>query len=167
MKSKEAEKAIRGILADYLANDKVLQMDNYIQHGDVSTYVHCFNVAVVSYLICMKFGIKVCITEMLIGALLHDFYLYDWHDGRLRPEGLHGFTHPAKALRNANKYFDLTEREANIISSHMFPLTLTKVPKCREAVIVGIADKICAIKETTEGFKYKLLTRLNLVKSTI
>ena len=76
-------------------------------------------------------------------------------------------SHPAKALRNANKYFDLTEREANIISSHMFPLTLTKVPKCREAVIVCITDKICATKETTEGFKYKLLTRLSLVKSTI
>ena len=124
-------------------------MSEYIQHGTITTYIHCFNVAVISYVIATKFKIpNVCMQELLVGAMLHDFFLYDWHDGRKRPEGLHGFNHPTTALTNANKFFNLSRREQNIIQSHMFPMTITKVPKTREAVIVCIADKVCATQET-------------------
>ena len=40
-----------------------------------------------------------------------------------------------------------------IIQSHMWPLTITKVPISREAIIVCIVDKIMAIIETFENIK--------------
>ena len=125
-------------------------MQNFKQHGKTSTFEHCFNVAVMSYIIATRFRINVCMQELLIGAMLHDFYLYDWHDGRIRPEGIHGFSHPKVAAYNANIHFCLTDKVHNIIESHMFPLTLMQIPRSKEAVIVCIADKICAIKEYTK-----------------
>ncbi len=85
--------------------------------------------------------------ELVRGALLHDYFLYDWHEKNAGHE-LHGFTHAAAALKNARKDFQITEKEADIIEKHMFPLNLTKVPGCREAWIVTMADKYCSLVET-------------------
>ena len=81
------------------------------------------------------------------GALLHDYFLYDWH---LTHERWHGFRHPYIALSNASRDFDLTAREKNIIVRHMFPLTPIP-PKYRESLLVSTADKICALKEVFVG----------------
>ena len=89
--------------------------------------------------------IQVNMDALVIGALLHDYFLYDWHDGKGRH--LHGFTHPKCAFRNAEKDYTLSPRVKNIIVRHMFPLTPIP-PACKEAWIVCIADKICAIEET-------------------
>jgi uncharacterized protein len=83
---------------------------------------------------------------LVLGAFLHDFYLYDWHESN-PSHRLHGFHHPKSALKNACCRFKLNEVEKNIIYSHMWPLTITKIPKTPEAVIVVIMDKICSIQE--------------------
>jgi uncharacterized protein len=83
--------------------------------------------------------------ELVRGALLHDYYLYDWHDPRNTG---HATQHPLRALRNAEEDFGLTERERNIIASHMWPLPPTRIPKCVEAWIVCAADKWCSLIET-------------------
>ena len=80
------------------------------------------------------------------GALLHDYFLYDWHEKR-KGHHFHGFTHPGTALKNAEKEYELGDIERNIISRHMFPLTVVP-PMCREAWLVCLADKYCAVKET-------------------
>ena len=49
---------------------------------------------------------------------------------------------------NAERCFAITRKEQNIISSHMWPLTFRHVPTCREAVIVCLADKYCAVLES-------------------
>lgn len=142
---------IQTILYPYSTDEHVKSMQTFIQHGSVSTYQHCINVVYASYCIAtflMKLGVSVNITRLLVGAFLHDFYLYDWHTGRFRKEGIHGFSHPIVAMQNADKYFDLDDKTLNVIESHMFPLTITHVPKSREAIMVGIADKYCAVKET-------------------
>ena len=83
---------------------------------------------------------------MVRGALLHDYFLYDWHDpDNLRP--LHGFTHPGEALRMALEEFELNDVERNVIHRHMFPLTPIP-PRYREAVLVSMADKVSAVLET-------------------
>lgn len=157
---------VKTYLKDLLVHEKVIEMKDYIQHGSITTYHHCFDVAVMSYIIAKKLGVQnVCMKELLVGAMLHDFYLYDWHNVKKRPEGLHGFSHPTIALNNANKFFSLNNREQNIIKSHMFPLTIRSIPKTREAVIVCIADKICATKETVSGIVEKLSFKQSLNKA--
>ena len=88
--------------------------------------------------------------SMARGALLHDYFLYDWHVPD-RSHRFHGFHHAGVALKNAGRDFALNEVEQNIIETHMFPLNLTKLPRYRESVIVNVADKICAICEILAG----------------
>ncbi|MBQ2670875.1 MAG: HD domain-containing protein [Clostridia bacterium] len=126
-------------------NSKLRQMDDYIQHGSTSCLKHTIAVAYYSIKLADRLGIKYKKSELIRGALLHDYFLYDWHDGNGR--GVHGFTHPSAALKNADRDFTLTETERNIIKRHMFPLTPIP-PKCREAWIVCMVDKYCSLYET-------------------
>ena len=64
-----------------LANEKVQQMKQYVQHGDVSTYEHCLMVCLYAYMYAKKLKLKINIEALVKGALLHDFFLYDWHKG--------------------------------------------------------------------------------------
>ena len=109
---------------------------------------HCINVAKYSLAICDKLHIACKRDELIRGALLHDYFLYDWHHGDYaKPHKLHGFYHPGRALRNAMKEYALTPREQDIIKKHMWPLTVVP-PMCREAWIVSAADKWCSLMET-------------------
>ena len=86
--------------------------------------------------------------DLIRGALLHDYFLYDWHDNEHKqPYKLHGFYHPGIALKNASEEYELTDREKEIIKKHMWPLTVIP-PTCREAWIVSCADKWCSLMET-------------------
>lgn len=121
----------------------------FVQHGDVSVYAHVCSVALQSLRMADALGrrgIRVDRASLLRGALLHDYFLYDWHvpDPSHR---LHGFRHPFTALRNAEADFRLGARERNIIVRHMFPLVPIP-PCCREAWIVCCADKLVALRET-------------------
>ena len=124
----------------------------YIQHGTITVYDHVVSVAERSLEMADRLeraGIDVDRRSLLRGALLHDYFLYDWHD-KDPSHRLHGFRHPFFALERAEEDFDLTPRERNIIVRHMFPLVPIP-PTCREAWIVCIADKICALRETVEA----------------
>jgi uncharacterized protein len=76
---------------------------------------------------------------LIRGALLHDYYLYDWHK-KHKGHRLHGFRHPSWALHNALMVYDLSKKERNIIRSHMFPLTFLHWPHSKEAWIVSKMD---------------------------
>jgi uncharacterized protein len=87
------------------------------------------------------------------GALLHDFFLYDWrnHDVPDLPEDkFHGIEHPKIALANAQKHFQLNDIETDIIIKHMWPLTLVP-PKYKESFIVSFADKYLASKDLSRN----------------
>jgi uncharacterized protein len=85
---------------------------------------------------------------MIRGALLHDYFQYDWHDAKTDiRRRFHGFYHPGIALQNADREYILTPRERDIIKKHMWPLTLVP-PICREAWMVSAADKWCSLMET-------------------
>ena len=133
---------------DYLEKEGRLSLTkDFIQHGNVSVYEHCLAVCVCSIKIARMLRIRYDLRALIRGALLHDYFLYDWHVNDDPNRKLHGFFHPSVALENALKDYELSKKEQDIIKHHMFPLTIIP-PMCREAWLVCLADKICAGKET-------------------
>lgn len=134
---------------DILNSEKFKSTRECIQHGSIPVQRHCIDVAKQSLIFSQALKIKVNEREMVRGALLHDYFLYDWHDKEREDyNGLHGFYHPGIALKNASDDYDLSDREKDIISKHMWPLTISRIPKYREAWIVTMADKYCSTLET-------------------
>ena len=136
------------IVEKYDHHPEVQRMREYIQHGSVTTYQHCKNVALVSFWLNRRLHLHADETSLAVGALLHDFYLYDWHE-KSTWHRWHGFSHPSRAWENARRHFPMGAKEENIIRSHMWPLIPWQIPKSREAVIVCLADKCCSLYETT------------------
>ena len=137
--------------------EEVVQKESlYFQHGTTTVYKHSRNVAFYSLYIAQKlenrYGIKFNYDNLIVGAFLHDLFLYDWHENDPTHK-LHGFTHPLTASINAKRMCNVDEEVVKIIKSHMWPLTLTRVPKSREAFLVCMADKIMATKEIIDNFK--------------
>ena len=123
----------------------------YFQHGRTTVLKHCRNVAYYSLIFAKKleekFNISFNYRNLIIGAFLHDLFLYDWHK-KDKSHRLHGYTHPLTASANAKKICNVNEDVQKIIKTHMWPLTLRKIPLSKEAFVVCIVDKILAIKET-------------------
>lgn len=152
-KQKEWHRLLKEHGSDILASENFDKTKDFIQHGSMTVNSHCINVAKYSLAISKKLRIRCNQRELVRGALLHDYFLYDWHDKDHRDIWrLHGFFHPGIALKNASKEYDLTEREKDIIKKHMWPLTVVP-PRCREAWIVTMADKYCSLLETLKLHK--------------
>lgn len=117
-------------------------MSSYIQHGHITTLEHCEHVSQLSFKICKKLGLDY--RSAARGGLLHDYFLYDWHHA---PCKLHGYKHPQIALENASRDFELNKKECDIIKKHMWPLTITKIPRYPESFVVSTADKIYTVSE--------------------
>lgn len=133
------------LVQDLISSEYVLQMKNFIQHGNTTIFQHCLNVSYYNYKLCKFF--KLNIRAGARAGLLHDLFLYDWHYYKKVPgERLHGFEHPKKALTNANLYYNLDKREQDMILKHMFPLTFS-IPKYRETLIIVLVDKYCGTLE--------------------
>ena len=134
--------------ADILKSANMQKEKKFLQHGKVSVYTHSVRVAVLSLFLAELLRVKVNEEAMMRGALLHDYFLYDWHE-KDDSHRWHGFSHARAALKNAKKDFQLGEIEQDVIQKHMFPLNPVP-PKYRESWILCMADKICASKETVK-----------------
>ena len=142
------EKKLKKYANDIFESDNFKSTKEYIQHGNMSVQEHCINVAKASLYIRDRLKIRCNTRDLIRGALLHDYFLYDWHKSdKVNSHRLHGFFHPARALYNARKEYHLSPRQQDIIIKHMWPLTVIP-PMCREAWIVTTADKYCSLLET-------------------
>ena len=150
------EETFRQEMERMLACEEIQQMEAFHQHNGNNTLQHVRNVASRSFQLAQKFGWDIDVKSLVRGALLHDFYLYSVRDQEIGAYD-HGIHHPVKALKNAKKKWDLSPKEENIIRSHMWPLTFLHPPMSREALLVSLADKDCAVQEM-------LLRRKNLEK---
>ena len=94
-------KEIFKLSRDLIMSDEAQQMKNYTQHGTTSVFEHTLSVAKFSLIFAINLenvlGVKVDREALVRGALLHDYFLYDWHKPSEKRRGLHGFTHPAIA----------------------------------------------------------------------
>ena len=149
----EEQNRLETIYQAFLNDEKILRMKNISMHRGSNCYLHSFKVA--------KKAIKkslnrkdVKLEVVLLGAILHDYYLYDWRKDRSKLKK-HGKNHPSVAINNAVKDFDISEEVKKVIKSHMWPINIKDYPKSKEAKIVSISDKAVTIGESLTSKKYK------------
>ena len=136
------------------AEGRLRETKGFTQHSDMSVFQHCAHVAYMSCVICVKLRLDVSWDELIRAALLHDYFLYDWHDGPAF-NFKHAFGHPTFAANNAARDYHLTPKEIQIIKRHMWPLTIVP-PTCREGWVVVLADKICTLLEVGRKERVRL-----------
>jgi len=134
------------MISDITNHDRFLELKHELHHG-ISRYEHSLRVAKMTYKISKKMNIDYERTTR--AALLHDFFFDSEAKEYSTQKKL--VIHPELALTNASKYFDIDKKQANIISSHMFPLSKV-LPKYKESLVVSLADKLVA---THEMYRYK------------
>lgn len=155
---KHLEKEFYEIIEDIYEHEEFLKLKEHFHHNS-SIYEHVMDVSYFSYKV-SKF-LKLDYKSTTRGALLHDFFLYDWrnHDVPDLPEDkFHGIEHPKIALNNAARHFFLNDIEKDIIIKHMWPLTLVP-PKYKESFIVSFADKYLASREYVKKLKSAKVVR--------
>ena len=135
--------------AELLGSEQVRMMGRWKHHGPVTTLDHSLFVAYLSYRAARALGLDAQAAAR--GGLLHDLYLYDSKDKSAHP-GCQCFDHPRAAARNAEQLTELTDKERNIILSHMWPLG-GQLPRSMEAWLVDLVDTLCAGLEITRIYR--------------
>lgn len=125
---------------ELLGSDQVRMMGVWKHHGPITTLDHSLFVAYLSFRAARALGLDERAAAR--GGLLHDLYLYDSKDKSAHP-GWQCFDHPRAAERNAERLTPLSDKERNIIRSHMWPLG-GPLPRSREAWLVDLVDTFCA-----------------------
>ncbi len=134
------------IVSDITNHEKFRKLKQELHHG-ISRYEHSLRVAKMTYKITKKMNLDY--ERATRAALLHDFYLNEETEEFNAPKTLK--IHPEIALKNAQTYFDIDVKQANMIETHMFPISFA-LPKYTESWVVTAADKLVA---THEMYHYK------------
>lgn len=141
----ETARRVDALVASMAEAARVPTMRACVQHGQVSTWEHCVRVATCAVSLGEALHLRFSEHELVRAALLHDYFLYDWHEpGHTK----HATMHPVFALENAREDFDLTPLEENAIAAHMWPLPPGRVPASAAAWLICAADKWCSLGET-------------------
>lgn len=149
-KNKEYQK----IIEKYLNCSEVKCLKD-IKHHNTNRLEHCLKVSYNSYKISKKLGFDY--ESCAVGGLLHDLYYDLVKNEKSFKDKVKLFTsgHPRDALKNAEKIFYLNDLEKEIILTHMWPLSLKKIPKHKESIIVSLVDKGVSFKEFGLLWTYK------------
>lgn len=140
------------ITYDILDNREFNKLRDVVHHG-MNRYDHSFRVAIVSYSI-TKF-LNLDYTKTARAALLHDFFLEENVGESLSTRIKTLVKHPMYAVENSSKYFNLSDLEKDIITTHMFPISF-KIPKYLESWIVDLVDDGISIYERLFGIRKQL-----------
>ena len=158
------------IINNIMKNEEFKKIEN-IKHHNTNRLNHSIKVSYYSYKIAKS--LKLDYKEVARGGLLHDFYTdkISECDNVKDKIKLFSIQHPKDAVSNATTHFNLSEKEIDIIESHMFPIDY-KIPKYAESWIVSFVDKVLSFGEFYKKFSYKfsylsnlyLLFILNIIK---
>ena len=100
------------LIAEIVESDEFLQMRQYKHHINGTVYDHSIQVAYLCYKYYINHNSKVNLNELLRGALLHDYFLYNRHDKSQHINRfLHVFKHPKCALKNAETIKDIIQHK--------------------------------------------------------
>ena len=141
------------IIKELIENENVKEMKNYTQHFNTNCYEHCYTVSYFCYIIAKKLNWDY--KAVTRAGMLHDLFLYNWRVKEER-KGLHAFTHAKQAYKNAIELFYLTDKEQNMIKTHMFPITIIP-PKSKEGFLLTIIDKYCVLYEYAKYLSEKAM----------
>ena len=101
------------IIKNIINNNNYQVINKDIHHG-TNKLEHCQRVALCSYF--MTKNLKLDYKAATRGALLHDFFI-----GEREEYGENSYlNHPITSVKNASKYFDVSNHEKDIIKTHMF-----------------------------------------------
>ena len=132
------------LVQDILHIDDVQELRDYVQHCKTTRLQHCVNVAYYTFLISRRLNLNV--RSATRGALLHDFYLYDWKNNEQPIEGRHSVVHPQVALAMARQYTAVDPIMEDCSLNHMWPMSRQR-PQTKEGWVVQGVDKLCAAME--------------------
>ncbi len=106
MKSLKLEHKNRKLLFKTLKelkeNGQIEKEKHFFQHGTTTVFEHSVQVASTSLVFSQIIPVHVNKRALVRGALLHDYFLYDWHE-KDKSHRLHGFYHAGTACHNANR----------------------------------------------------------------
>lgn len=151
--SEEIKKQLEDIYQSFLHDERIIRMKKISMHRGSNCFIHSFKVA--------KLAIKRAIRHkrgdlftILLGSILHDYYLYDWRVDKSKRRH-HMGSHPYTAAKNAEKDFGIHEPVKKVIESHMWPVNIRNFPKSKEARIISNADKSIYLKEIVCSKRFK------------
>lgn len=134
------------ITKDILKNEKFQELKK-LKHHHTNRFEHSKRVSLNSYKICKILHLDY--VSAARGGLLHDFFFEEYSKPtryKLIKE------HPSIAISNSQKYFKLSNKEKNIIESHMYPLNIKSKPNCLESVVVSFVDKVSCLYEESLAY---------------
>jgi uncharacterized protein len=142
------------IIKNIMANEEFKKIDN-IKHHNTTRLDHSLKVSYYSYKIAKT--LRLDYEEVARGGLLHDFYIDRIAECRKIKDKIKLFStkHPKDAVNNSLNNFSLSEKEINIIETHMFPVDY-RIPKYAESWVVSLVDKILSIDEFSKKFGHKI-----------
>ena len=149
----EVKKELEDIYQSFFRDERIVRMKEISMHRGSNCFFHSFKVAKLSIKRALRHK-KGNLHVILLSAILHDYYLYDWRIDRSKMRH-HMSSHPYTAAENAEKDFGIHEPVKKAIQSHMWPVNFTNFPKTKEARIISNADKTIYLKEIVCSKKYK------------
>ena len=146
-------------IVDDILDNKEFDKIRYIEHHGITRYEHSVKVSYYSYKLAKT--LRLNYKSVAKGGLLHDFFISD-PNASFKDKVKSTFSHSKLALKTATNSFGVSEMEADIIRSHMFPFGST-VPKYAESWLVNLVDKVIGFKEFMTKFSYKFSYTTNLL----
>ena len=132
------------IIDEFINNEEFKKLKDEKHHHTTNRYDHSLAVAKNTYYICK--ALKLDYVSATRAAVLHDFFFdKDFSEDN---KAISMLNHYKISIENASKLTNLSEKEKNIISSHMFPIGGT-FPRSIESTLVDIIDDVVSIRERT------------------
>lgn len=154
------EKRYLDIVDDILEHNEFIKTKDITHHG-MNRYDHSVRVSYYSYKIAKL--LKLDYEEVARGGLLHDFFLVDNEVISMKERLNTLVNHPKYAEAYASKYFELSPKERDIILAHMFPISITTVPKYAESWVVNTVDNVISVFEAIYSTKGQFVKFANIM----
>ena len=162
--TEERKQKLEDIYLRYLHDEKILKMKEVPAHRGSNTYIHTFRLVKEVMKKAIKSRKNLDLENLLIATIFHDYYLYDWRKVKERPHP-HGKYHPHIAVENAKRDFNIPDKAAEMMETHMWPFNLFHIPKGKEARLLCNVDTWVAFKECLTSRKHKRKVEAKLLSS--